>query len=94
MDVCAQFDFGLLCSGSEPWMDVGLLSLSEPPTPDKPFDRLASRDDEEEEDAWWRTGAKPKTAEEQPRRAIAIERFMVMEKLLLLWNADAHSKVS
>ena len=57
-------------------MDVGLLSLSEPPTPDRPFDRLAmSRADDE--DDWWKTGAKPETADEQPRRAIAIERFMV-----------------
>ena len=75
-------------------MDVGLLSLSEPPTPDRPFDRLAiSRADDE--DDWWKTGAKPKTAEEQPRRTIAIERLMVYREMigcnyyfLLLWNAE------
>ena len=76
MEVWAQLPLGDVASlDSEPLMDLGLLSLLEPPSADRPLPLFAIKR-ADEDDCGRDVGAKPKT-EDTPTRKIATERFMV-----------------
>lgn len=81
MDVCAQFALGAAAPPpallvSEPSMDLGLLSLLPPLTPERPLP-LRAIDSADDDCCDGAVGAKPKAAGAQRTRR-AMDRFMVL----------------